>query len=36
MMIDKYNIPYGSFIKYAPACDDIYDFLGSYVHEDKK
>jgi hypothetical protein len=36
MMNNKYEIPQGSHIKYAPACDDIYDFLGSYSHEDKK
>jgi hypothetical protein len=32
MMNDKYSVPLGSHIKYAPACDDIYDFLGSYIH----
>lgn len=36
MMSDKYNIPYGAYIKYAPACDDIYDFLGSFAGVDDK
>ncbi len=33
-MADKYNIPYNASIKYAPACDDIYDFLGSFSGAD--
>jgi len=36
MMADKYSIPYEACIRYAPACDDIYDFLGSYSGVDDK
>lgn len=36
LMNDKYDIPFNSYISYAPACDDIYDFLGSYSHDEKK
>lgn len=36
LMADKYDIPFGSGISYAPACDDIYDFLGSFSSQDKK
>ena len=36
LMADKYNIPFDSGVTYAPACDDIYEFLGSYSNQDKK
>jgi len=35
-MNNKYAIPYGAHIRYNPACDDIYDFLGSFSSEDGK
>lgn len=36
LMADKYNIPYSASIRYNPACDDIYDFIGSYSGLDDK
>lgn len=36
LMANKYDIPFGASIKYNPACDDIYDFLGSYSGSEGK
>jgi phospholipid-translocating ATPase len=31
LSVDKFTIMQDSVINYAPACDDIYEFLGSYT-----
>jgi hypothetical protein len=35
-MANKYDVPYGASIRYNPACDDIYDFIGSFSAVDNK